>query len=93
MSMSTHIVGFRQADEEWNNKKTVWETCEMAGVEVPQEVIDFFDGEAPADKPGMEVELSGDACKNYQGEYESGFEVDVSKLPKGVQFIRFYISA
>ena len=92
MSMSTHIVGFRPADDEWNMNKNVWETCETAGVTIPQEVMDFFDDEAPSDKPGMEVELSDDACKEYQGDMVSGYEVDISKLPQGVQFIRFYNS-
>ena len=32
MGMSTHIVGFRPADEAWNKHKKVWDTCVGAGL-------------------------------------------------------------
>jgi len=47
---------------------SVWNACETARVEIPDEVIDFFDGEYPMDKPGMEVSLV-DAATNYNSEW------------------------
>ncbi len=93
MSMSTHIVGFRPADDQWNRMKAVWEACEAANTEVPQAVRKFFDGEAPGDKPGMEVEIERTgAAKKWRANDCSGFELDVTKLPEGVRFVRFYNS-
>jgi hypothetical protein len=54
-------------------------------------VEDFFDGEGPGDKPGMEVQLT-DAVKEWSDDSRSGYEIDVTKLPKDVSVIRVYNS-
>lgn len=91
MSMSTHAVGFRQADEQWRKMKAAWEACEAVGAPIPVEVSNFFDDEPPGDKPGMEIAL-GDACVEYTDDMISGYEVDVSKLPAELTIIRVYNS-
>jgi hypothetical protein len=89
MSMSTHIVGFRPADQKWKEMKAIWDACNSAGVDLPKAVYDFFDGEHPADKPGAEVDLKG-AVKEWSADERDGYELDLSKLPPDVKFIRFY---
>ncbi len=91
MSMSTHVVGFRPADEKWKKMKAVWDACKMAGTEVPNTVIQFFGGEAPGDKPGMEVKLDR-AVIEWNDDYRQGYEVDLTKLPPDVTVLRFYNS-
>lgn len=86
--MSTYVVGYRPADETWDKHLAVWEACDAAGVDIPQETLDFFDDESPLDKPGMEVSIKN-ACKEYQNEYQQGYEVDITKLPKDVKILRF----
>lgn len=71
--------------------KTIYEACSKAGVEIPEEVEDFFDGEEPGDRPGMEVKIT-DSLEEWEDDSRSGFEMDVSKLPKDVKKIRFYMS-
>ena len=90
--MSTHVVGFRPADEKWNKMKKIWNACESAGVEIPKKVDDFFNNEAPGDKPGIEVELKS-AVRPWSSKFaEEGYEVDIAKLPPDVKVIRFYNS-
>jgi hypothetical protein len=91
MSESTHVVGFRPADEKWNKMKAVWNACESAGVEIPKEAMDFFDSVAPGDRPGAEVEL-GEALQEWEDDSRQGYELDVTKLPPDVKVIRFYNS-
>lgn len=91
MSMSTHVVGFRKADEQWNKMKAAWLACEAAGASIPDAVYEFFGGEYPGDKPGCEVEIE-DAVSEWDDEDCHGYEVDLTKLPKGVKIIRFYNS-
>ena len=91
MGMSTHVIGFMPADAQWQKMKAVWEACELAGVKPPDEVIDFFGDESPEDRPGREVEL-GNAAKEYSGDMQDGYEIDVTALPAGVRFIRVYNS-
>lgn len=87
MSMSTHVYGFRPADEQWKRMKKIYDTCAEANVEIPSEVEDFFGGEEPGDKPGCEVEL-GKAISKYSADMQEGYEIDIAKLPKDVSIIR-----
>ena len=91
MGMSTWVVGFKPADAEWNKMLKVWESCENAGVNAPDEVLEFFNDEDPTGKPGMQVDISG-ACTEHCAEMEDGYNIDISKLPPGVKFVRVFNS-
>jgi hypothetical protein len=86
MSMSTHVVGFR--DDRWTRMKAVWDACEAAGTSIPDEVDEFFDGETP-DPAGIEVELKCDEWRDDSGE---GLEIAIADLPTNITKIRFYNS-
>ena len=93
MGMSTHIVGFRPADEKWKKMKTIYDSCEAAEIDIPKEVDVFFGGESPEGKPGMEVEIRDTpAVREWSDESCSGYEIEVSKLPKDVKIVRVYNS-
>ena len=92
MSLSIHVVGYRPPDARWNEMKAIYEACSRAKINIPEEVNSFFGFDDPSDKPGMEVPLTKEVLQKYEGEYKSGYEVDVSRLPSDVRFIRFYIS-
>lgn len=89
MSMSTHIVGFRPKDKKWDQMKMIWDSCNAAGIEPPDGVVEFFDGEYPGDRPGAEVDIE-DATEEWSDDGYSGYEVDLNKLPKDVKILRFY---
>ena len=99
MSMSTHVIGFRPPDENWKQMKAIYDACTKAKVSLPEEVEDYFNGEPP-DPQGVKVELEDypsktnklGAVKDWRDDMRGGFEVDVTKLPKGVTLIRFYNS-
>jgi hypothetical protein len=93
MGMSTHVIGFRPPDSRWQAMKTVWDACWAAGVPVPEEVEDFFDGTEP-DAHGVEVSLETVGAIKEWGDKRgrAGYELDVSKLPKGVTVVRFFNS-
>lgn len=92
MSMSMHVVGYRPADEQWSKMKAVWDACEAAGVNPPKEVEDFFDDSYPGNAPGKEVAIEGHGAKRFCDKYRDGYEVDITALPAGVRFVRFYCS-
>lgn len=89
MSMSTHVIGFRPADEHWQRMKTVWEACLQAAIEPPESVLEFFDHREP-DPNGVEVEIKDVSV--YEAEGERGIEIRVATIPEGVKVIRFYNS-
>lgn len=91
MSMSMHVIGYQPADEQWKKMKAAWDACAAAGIDPPDEVIDFFDGENPGDSPGKEVDINN-GVTGWQAEGRDGYEVDITALPPGVRFVRFYCS-
>lgn len=90
MGMSTHIQGFKAPDEKWLKMKAVWDVCKASGIEPPQEVYDYFEGQEP-DEAGVVVELNEKEFK-WSDDYCSGFSVEIAKLPKDLTHIRFYNS-
>lgn len=89
MGMSTHIEFFKPPDEKWKQMKAVWDACEKAGIDPPEEVDDFFEGEAP-NEAGVSVDAEdSEAVEEVDDGDSRGFKVDVTKLPKDVRFIIF----
>ena len=92
MGMSTYVIGIVPADAKFLKMKMIWELCEENDVEIPDEVVDFFNNERPDDK-GVRIHLEDNvAVSNYNEDASSGFEVEIDKLPKDVKIIRFYNS-
>ena len=96
MSHSLHVVGFKPPDEKWKKMKQVYDACVKAGVELPISVDKYFGPKVP-DSSGVEVELAGfvtnhESVRDYKEDMENGFEVDLSKLPKDVTILRFFVS-
>lgn len=86
MSMSTHVIGFIPPDEKWKAMKAIYDACEAAGVNTPDEVARFFDHSAP-DPRGVEMEIP---ASKWSDESRQGFEIELSKIPAAVTVIRFF---
>ena len=88
MSMSTHVIGFKPPDEKWKKMKAIWDSCENANIEIPQEVMEYFSYETP-DISGVEVEIN---AEEWDDEGRAGYQIHIDKIPKDVKTIRFYNS-
>jgi len=98
--MSTlRIDGIKPPDKEWLKMKTVYNSCNEAGVPVPGEVLDFFDNEPPdalgvlvplAEQNDGDLDESKPCVEKYDAEEMSyGMELDLAKLPKDIKILRF----
>lgn len=88
MSMSTHVIGIVPPDDEWQKMKAIWDACDAAGVDPPDEVAEFFGHQEP-DPKGVLVDIE---AEEWNGDAESGFEVDLASVPEHVKRLRFYNS-
>ena len=70
--------------------KAAYDVCQLAGIEIPDEVDKFFNGETP-DEAGVEVEIDS-ILDEWGDDIRQGYQVDLSKLPKDVKILRFYNS-
>jgi len=95
MGMSTHVVGFKPPDEKWKKMKAVYDACAAAKIVPPKEVGEFFGFNNP-DENGVEVRendlVKAGCLKPYATQGQSGFEIDITKLPKDVTIVRFFNS-
>lgn len=89
MGMSMHVFGIAPPDETWQKMYAVYKACNDADVATPAEVDQFFGGAKP-DPAGVVIDLTkNQATKDYSAECETGFDVDITKLPKHIKIIRF----
>jgi len=91
MGMSTYVVGYIKADDTWNKMKQIWDSCTDANVEIPDEVLEFFDHEPPGNLPGREVDIS-EAVTEYKDDMKDGYDVEIYKLPPSIHVVRVYNS-
>ncbi len=88
MGMSTSVYGMRDKDGAEHKKMVaVMRACEEASISWPKEVDKYFDSEVNEDGP-LQVDLA-DAVEEGHGDSDEWWDVDLSKLPKGITKIRF----
>lgn len=88
MSTSWYVRGVRPPDERWRQMKVVYDACVAAGVDIPDTVAAFFDGDRP-DPDGVVIDIPQ---REWRDQWRCGIEVDVADLPADVKTIRFIIS-
>lgn len=95
MGMSTHIQAFiPDTDAEFKKHKKILLMCLENEVSLPKETAEYFGNEDAEEyllDEKLEIELEENVhYKDWSDESSQGFEVDLSKLPKGVAKLRFY---
>lgn len=89
MSMSSHFTGFSPPDDKWRQMKAVWDACANAHIPPPKEVSEYFDYRTP-DETGVEVRIPDSIVREFSPyDGADGWEIELSKLPKNVKFLRF----
>jgi len=86
--MSWRVEGIVPPDDKWEKMKAIWDAYAKTDMEVPDEVWQFF-GERDPDESGTIIDIK-DLCQEWGDMDRSGYELDVSKIPKHVKTIRFY---
>lgn len=92
MSESYHAYAIQALDDEAQNMADIWHSCTRGGIDVPDEVVDFFEGQGP-DDAGRPVKLDDhECCSKYSDDMKTGLEIDMTKLPANVKKLRFFVS-
>lgn len=87
MSRTLCVEGIKPPDGDWLKMKAVYDSCKEAKIDIPREVRNFF-GEMPPDEKGVIVELP---THEYEGDFRSGYEINLREISSDVKIIRFYI--
>lgn len=100
MGMSMHCYAVKPADAAYHSKAAAYRACVAAKVRLPEELVEFFNGEPP-DDTGVTIHLAHthapphqrhSSCAEYGTDDGDGFQVDIEKLPPGTRFVRFVCS-
>ena len=94
------LEAVKAPDQKWIEMKKVWDACEAANIQPPEEVLSFFNYTKPDAKGvicDLRIKRFDGICMEYQGENATGFELDINKFIqspslKGTTHIRFYCS-
>lgn len=86
MSISTHVVGVTKPDGTFLKMKKIYDACQDVGIEIPDEVDDYFDGYTPNDL-GLEVSLDDIVQEKYTDCY-SIIEIKIANIPSKIEYIQ-----
>lgn len=91
MSMSSDVTGFRPPDATFKKMVAAYKALVEANLPIPEELSEWFGERDPVEEQleGIEVNID-EAVRRVGGvDMENIWEVDITKLPEGVRFIRF----
>jgi hypothetical protein len=95
MPDSMYVKAFKPADDRWQRMKTVYDACTAAGIEIPDEVDRYFNGERP-DGEGVAIDhhdlLPSGAVTEWHEDMREGYEINLGLLPDDVTVVRVYMS-
>lgn len=97
MSGHMRLEAIKPPDAKWKKMKAAWDACEAAGVEPPDDVLEFFDHEEP-NEHGVVMDLldfdepGHESVSEVEEDMTDGYYVDLTKLPKDVTMLRFTMS-
>ena len=93
MSSSVYISAIKPPDDTWTKHKAVWDACMVAGVDIPGETINYFEGERP-DPDGVKIEMGWVGHSEHEALVEGNDDhyyvmlIDISKLPENTRYIK-----
>ena len=96
MSMYTYFELGKPVDKKYQDYKKVWAACEAAGIDIPDEVVNYFGDEAPDGKgiwnqvkEDREGNLDCEAISFNGRDGQDAWIVDLRKLPEDIKLIKF----
>lgn len=91
MSIDTEVVGVRDIDGKFAKMLAVKMACDKAGVDYPEEVDDYFDGETGGSEDELRQKMEEIEIKCHESSEDgvNTWTVVLSELPPEVKAIRF----
>jgi hypothetical protein len=88
MSIDYRVFGIKPADKKWKDMKRIYDSYVEAGLEVPNNIWEYFDHKTPEDS-GVRVEVAHEV---EHEKYRTCYTVDLTTLSPDIKTIVFEIS-
>ena len=80
------VFGWRPMDQTWKKMREVWYDCINRGVNLPREVIDFFQGKSPDEDFIVNIDYAVKKHSEVDGVWH--YEINLTQLRGYLDFIR-----
>ena len=91
MSVDYYFVGLIEPNAQYEAYKKVWNDCKEAGIDIPKQVLQYFDFTDPNITNGIEVNIEKEYVVQTHDNHYTAYEIDLKKLPEQFTKIRFKI--
>lgn len=89
MGRELRINYYKDKTEKWYKMKTAWDACNEAGIDVPDEVSEYFDHEYPENETcGESINVSEKCIQEIDNDNASGYLIILKELPKDARYIK-----
>lgn len=94
MSMYVYVQGLKPITDDYNKRFYIYKTCRELKISMPEEIRSYFEDDSEPCDEGIIVRLKDDVInKSTDADYcREYYDVDISKLPEGVNKVRFVVS-
>lgn len=89
MEAYVSICGVKPPDKEYKKKLKAFKALKEAGIDVPEELEEYFGYQESPIEGGMEVEVPYSSEEVYNGDYyDDVYTIDLKDVPKDVKQIK-----
>lgn len=93
MSRDLSIDCYKDKTEKWYKMKGAWDACNEAGIDIPDEVLEYFHSGYPENEIiGEPIEVSEKCIQDINEDNETGYLIILNELPEGVKYIKAVLS-
>ncbi len=93
MSRELRIDYYKDKTEKWHKMKGAWDACNEAGIDPPDDVLDYFDSEYPENAIcGEPVDVSEKCLQEIDEDNETGYLIILDELPEDVKYVKAVLS-
>lgn len=92
MSVSYGVKGLKPVTEDYKKRLEIYKSCRELKINPPDEIRKYFEDDGEPCDDGIIVYLKKDVVNESTGYSSVYYDVDLSKLPKGVTKVRFEVS-
>ncbi len=88
MGTSIGVQFLREKDEKYTKYAEIFKACKENNISIPKEIDEYFGGYGVDNNLEERLEVEFEP-REFNKDYQSGYEIDIEEIPEDVKTIRF----